>query len=77
MQYAIDQLQAFLHARSKSKIVGDDDETRAQFLVQLLHQVEQDFRAFSVEVSGRLICQHTRGSRDQCTRNCSALALPS
>lgn len=75
LQYPIHQSQTFLHARCQFKIVGDDDEARAQLFVELLHQIEQVFRAFSVQIAGRLVRQNAGRFRDQRARNRRALAF--
>ena len=56
-------------------IVGDDDETRFELLIELKHEFEHVLAVARVEIAGWLIGQHQLRLRDQRAGDRSALTL--
>jgi len=57
-KFAVFENQDAIHARSDRVVVGNDDETRLQFLVKFKHQPEYVFTVTCIEVASRLVGQH-------------------
>src|SRR4029450_9232387 len=74
-QHSVDEMQRPIRLRRKIGIVRDDDETRADYAIELQHQVEHLTRGAPVEVARRLVGEHALRLRDEgaCERDTLAL----
>ena len=58
-----------IHPRGNARLMGDNDETRADFAIQREHQFEDGLTGLAVEIAGGLVCQHHRGLRHKRARD--------
>ena len=75
VQAPVGKIQAALGAGRQLFVMGDDDETGRQSLIERQHQLEHCFGSPPVEIAGRLIGQHARRFSDQRAGNRRTLAL--
>src|SRR4051794_38219911 len=73
LKYPVDETQHAIRAGGEALVVRDDDEARAERLIQVQHELENRFGRVTIEIAGGFVGEDACGTRHE--RTCERRAL--